>query len=114
VSVCLRQLKKKTEKESRLNSMATGGTGKRAWRRWDDVEERLLAHGVKTYGTKNWEKVQQHMCTDRTTKQLSDHWVDRQEQCKELLEKLGPPPRSHHCLCIAFMPHSSFCLNLHC
>ena len=70
--------------------------GKRAWRRWDEVEERLLASGVKTYGTKAWEKVQQHMCTDRTTKQLSDHWVDRQEQCKELLERLGPAPRSVH------------------
>jgi hypothetical protein len=74
--------------------MAAAGTGKRAWRRWDEVEERLLAFGVKTYGTKSWDKVQQHMCTDRTTKQLSDHWVDRQEQCKELLEKLGPAPRS--------------------
>jgi hypothetical protein len=72
---------------------ATGGTGKRQWRRWDDVEERLLAAGVKTYGTKQWEKVQQHMGTDRTVKQLSDHWVDRQEQCKELLERLGPAPR---------------------
>ena len=74
-------------------SMAASGTGKRPWRRWDDVEERLLAAGVKTYGTKNWEKVQQHMGTDRTIKQLSDHWVDRQEQCKELLDKLGPAPR---------------------
>ena len=72
---------------------ATGGTGKRQWRRWDDVEERLLAAGVKTYGTKQWERVQQHMGTDRTVKQLSDHWVDRQEQCKELLERLGPAPR---------------------
>ena len=74
--------------------MRMSGQQKRAWRKWDDVEERLLAAGVKQYGTKGaWDKIQQHMCTDRTTKQLSDHWVDRQEQCKRLLEELGPAPR---------------------
>jgi hypothetical protein len=29
-------------------------TSKRAWRRWTDDEERLLAHAVKKLGTKVW------------------------------------------------------------
>jgi hypothetical protein len=53
----------------------------------------MLAFAIKTHGTKQWEKVQQHMCTERTIKQLSDHWLEKQEQCKWLLEQLGPPPR---------------------
>ena len=48
--------------------------GKRQLRRWDDVEEELLSSGAQKYSTKQWEKVQQHMGTDRNIKQLSDHW----------------------------------------
>lgn len=72
---------------------AAAGKEKRAWKRWDVDEERMLAFAIKTHGTKQWEKVQQHMCTERTIKQLSDHWLEKQEQCKWLLEQLGPPPR---------------------
>ena len=72
--------------------MASFG-GKRAYKRWDDVEERQLAGAVKAHGTKAWEKVQVHMGSERNLNQLQAHWLERQEQCKQLLETLGPAPR---------------------
>mmetsp|Transcript_20271 Transcript_20271/g.48994 ORF Transcript_20271/g.48994 Transcript_20271/m.48994 type:complete len:278 (-) Transcript_20271:61-894(-) len=65
----------------------------RSHRRWDDVEERLLAEAIKMNGTKNWDKIGYEMQTDRTMKQLQDHWLERGKECQELLANLGAAPR---------------------
>ena len=40
-----------------------------------------------------WDKVLCEMQTDRTVKQIQDHWCDRQKECIALLESMGPAPR---------------------
>jgi hypothetical protein len=40
-----------------------------------------------------WDKVVSEMQTDRTVKQIQDHWCDRQKECIALLESMGPAPR---------------------
>ncbi len=87
-------------------------TNRRAWRRWDDVEERHLAEAVQKHGTRvsflilnihdkvwlfiifqAWDKISAEMQTDRSGKQIQDHWCDRQKECMSLLDSMGPAPR---------------------
>lgn len=49
---------------------------KRVWRRWDHEEERRLRDAVLKLGTKDWSSIHEEMQTDRSIKQLQDHWND--------------------------------------
>ncbi len=40
-----------------------------------------------------WDRVAQEMKTDRTPKQLQEHWLERQKECIALLQEMGPAPR---------------------
>lgn len=70
-----------------------GHMGKKVYKRWDDAEERLLAENVRAWGAKGWDRVAQEMKTDRTPKQLQEHWQERQKECLALLQEMGPAPR---------------------
>ncbi|EKX33260.1 hypothetical protein GUITHDRAFT_156111 [Guillardia theta CCMP2712] len=49
---------------------------KRMWRRWEPAEDEALKQAVRMHGTKDWISIQSAMKTDRSIKQLQDHWND--------------------------------------
>jgi hypothetical protein len=62
---------------------------------------RICIHGhVHANALQAWDKIVAEMRTQRTAKQLQDHWSDRQQQCMQLLREKGPPDRFDVCVCV--------------
>ena len=57
---------------------------KRGWKRWDAVEEAALRQAVEELGTKDWVQIHQRMQTQRSIKQLQDHWNDTKHERKQM------------------------------
>ncbi|EKX50478.1 hypothetical protein GUITHDRAFT_135150 [Guillardia theta CCMP2712] len=83
-----------------MASHLPGMSGKRSFKRWDDIEERMLAEAVKNFGVKVLNMTFE-LATMIGLGKGSAGNEDRQDieaavrslECLELLEKLGPAPR---------------------
>ncbi|KAJ1487902.1 hypothetical protein T484DRAFT_1784909, partial [Baffinella frigidus] len=49
---------------------------------WDAAEENALRVAVEELGTKDWVMIHQRMATQRSIKQLQDHWNDTKHDRK--------------------------------